>query len=224
ARRLGDNLVETARQTSQAAQRKAKGAMKEAGDVVKETVKELDETVPQPQLYRLSMTTRRVVEVGRILAEHKAEELIHHKPPPPRRFRPWLVGTLGFAAVLAVVATRRWAARRRGPSMAGTRRARRNTPTIPPIIPSREGVLQRTPSQSALTPVKVHKVEFQRVGLSDGAEWDSSDEQDAESPQDTQRQVSFGKMNPNTEYFQIGGQQDSPGPSPRPGNDRAVGA
>ena len=25
--------------------------------------------------------------------------------------------------------------------------------------------------------------------------------------QDTQRQVSFGKMNPNTEYFQIGGQQ-----------------
>jgi len=63
-RRLGDNLAETARQTSQAAQRKAKGTVKEAGDVVKETVKELDETV--------------------ILAEHKAEELIHHKPPPPR--------------------------------------------------------------------------------------------------------------------------------------------
>ena len=41
--------------------------MKEAGDVVKETVKELDETVPQPQLYRLSMTTRRVVEVGRLV-------------------------------------------------------------------------------------------------------------------------------------------------------------
>ena len=37
----------------------------------------------------------------RILAEHKAEELIHHKPPPPRRFRPWLVGTLGFAAACA---------------------------------------------------------------------------------------------------------------------------
>ena len=79
------------------------------------------------------------------------------------------------------------------------------------------------------------------MGLSYGAEWDSSDEQDFESPQvrpriaipgadilherraleyewsmsprgisrcqDNERQISFGKMNPNTEYFQIGGQQ-----------------
>lgn len=202
AQRLGDNVAETARQTLQAAERKAKGAVKEAGNVVKETVKELDETV--------------------ILAEHKAEELIHHKPPPPRRFRPWLVGTLGFAAVLAIVATRRWAARRRGPSMAGTRRARRNTPTIPPVVPSRESVLQRTPSQSSLTPIKVHKVEFQRVGVQDGAEWDSPDEQDAESPQVSEWEPGMGKLNPKTEYYQINSQQDSPREDHR--NERILGA
>ena len=44
--------------------RKAKGAVKEASNVVKETVKELDETVPQPQLYRFGMTPRHVVDVG----------------------------------------------------------------------------------------------------------------------------------------------------------------
>eukprot|EP00439_Symbiodinium_sp_Y106_P030067 s5500_g3.t1 len=168
---------------------KAKGAVKEASNVVKETVKELDETV--------------------ILAEHKAEELIHHKPPPPRRFRPWLLGTLGFAAVLGVVATRRWAARHRGPAMAGTRRSRRNTPTIPAVVPSRESVLQRTPSQSSLTPIKVHKVEFQRVGVQDGAEWDSPDEQDAESPQVSEWEPGMGKLNPKTEYYQINSQQDT---------------
>ena len=40
--------------------------MKEASNVVKETVKELDETVPQPQLHRLSMTLWHVVDVGRL--------------------------------------------------------------------------------------------------------------------------------------------------------------
>ncbi|CAE7654843.1 rlmJ [Symbiodinium pilosum] len=185
ARRLGNNLEQSVRQTLQTVKREAHGAVEEAHVVVQE----LNETVST--------------------AERKAEELIHHKPKAaPHRSHSWLVGTLGFAALLGVAASRRWAARRR-PAMAGTRRRVRRWGRAPPVIPSRESVLQRTPSQSSLTPVKVHKVEFQRVGVNDGAEWDSPDENDAdESPQDYRRQPSFGKTTPRTEYYQIGGQQD----------------
>ncbi|CAE7367219.1 rlmJ [Symbiodinium natans] len=200
ARRLGDNVLETVRQPVQAVSRKV-------GAVAKELEKDLDETV--------------------VLAEHKAEELIHHKPKAPRRFSPWLVGTLWFAAALGILASRRWAARRRGPAMAGSRRARRNSPTaflgpqIPPVSTAREGVLQRAPSQSQLTPVKVHKVEFQRVGVQDGADWDSPDEQDGdESPQDARREPE--KLSPNTEYYKMHSQQDSPREERR--NDLVLGA
>ncbi|CAE7367229.1 rlmJ [Symbiodinium natans] len=192
ARRLGDNVLETVRQPVQAVSRKV-------GAVAKELEKDLDETVP-------------------VLAEHKAEELIHHKPKAPRRFSPWLVGTLWF-------------------DFDGCPRLRsclalNHALQIPAAIPSRESVLQRAPSQSALTPVKVHKVEFQRVGLGDGAEWDSPDEQEqeAEPPQarhaqDMRRMPSFSKMNSNTEYYQIGGHQDSQSPSPRKlQSDRVLGA
>ncbi|CAE7726924.1 rlmJ, partial [Symbiodinium pilosum] len=202
AQRLGSNIEETVRQTLRAAKRKARGAVEEARVVVQE----INETVS--------------------VAEHKAEELIHHKPKTaPHRSRSWLMGTLGFAALLGIVASRRWFARRR-PAMAGTRRARWNSPAITPVVPSREGVLQRTPSQSCLTPVKVHKVEFQRVGLQDGAEWDSPDEQDGESPQDARWEPSLDKLNPKTEYYEINSQQDSPRDhDPRdPRNDRALGA
>mmetsp|Transcript_9250 Transcript_9250/g.17026 ORF Transcript_9250/g.17026 Transcript_9250/m.17026 type:complete len:323 (-) Transcript_9250:140-1108(-) len=205
--RLGDEVVQSARETAEVATRRAKGAARGARGVMKELNKELNETVT--------------------MAEHKAEELIlHHEPEPHlNRFsRPWLLGTLGFAAVLGIVASRRWVARRRGPAMAGTRRAKRPS-VVPPVVPSRESVLQRTPSQSQLTPIKVHKVEFQRVAVT-AHEWDSPDEHEPEPDQESpRREPGDKKVSPKTEYFQISGQQDSQNPSPRgPATDRALGA
>jgi len=60
------------------------------------------------------------------------------------------------------------------------------------------------------------------VGVQDGAEWDSPDEQDAESPQVSEWEPGMGKLNPKTEYYQINSQQDSPRDDHR--NERILGA
>ncbi|CAK9033278.1 Ribosomal RNA large subunit methyltransferase J [Durusdinium trenchii] len=200
AQRLGAQAAATAREL----ERQARGLVEGVAEEVNETV---------------------------VMAEHVAEDLLHHSPPPRRATRPWVYFAFVFGVLLCGVGYRRSRRRPRRPT--GTRGARgTSTPprsgsnSVLPLAP-RESVMQRAPSFSSLTPVRVNKVEFQRVEVT-APEWDSPSECEKESSAEVRQEggLNMGKGDVKTEYYQISSRQDTPPlTSPRdPRNERAFGA
>jgi len=165
-----------------------------------------------------------------VLAEHAAEDLLHHHQPVKKSTHHWVYWALAMGVLLGGYGYRRSQRRLRRPT--GTRGARGTTTpprsgsnSVLPLAP-REAVMQRAPSFSSLTPVRVNKVEFQRVEVT-APEWDSPSECEKESTVDEVRPeggLNMGK--PRTEYYKISPREEPPSlTSPRdPRNDRAYGA
>eukprot|EP00913_Durusdinium_trenchii_P002244 g2073.t1 len=183
AQRLGAQAAATAREL----ERQARGLVEGVAEEVNETV---------------------------VMAEHVAEDLLHHSPPPRRATRPWVYFAFVFGVLLCGVGYRRSRRRPRRPT--GTRGARgTSTPprsgsnSVLPLAP-RESVMQRAPSFSSLTPVRVNKVEFQRVEVT-APEWDSPSECEKESSAEVRQEggLNMGKGDVKTEYYQISSRQDA---------------
>lgn len=230
-RRLGHDLAPHV--VAQEALKKLKGEASRLRDEAMATAKETAR-----QMRGLVEGVEKEVNETVVLAEHAAEELLHHPHPPPKKTRPWVYWALGLGVLLCGYGYRR--SRRRPRALTGTRGARGGVATPPrsgsasvlPLAP-REAVMQRALSFSSLTPVKVNKVEFQRVEVT-APEWDSPSECEKESTAEGSGEapavrpeggLNMGKPN-TTEYYKISSRQDTPSlTSPRdPRNDRAYGA
>jgi len=198
AQRLGQQAADSARAASRQLQSMGHGIMNE----LKEVNKEVDETV--------------------IKAEHAAEELLHIKhEEQPRLARTWLFATVGCVALLAGICYRR---ARRPRRLAGTRAslARRGSPPVLPLTET-EPVMQRAPSFSCLTPVKVSQVEFQRVEVADPG-WDSPDEKEPVETEEASYEARYNTVSKQTEYYQISSRQESVSPRDPRNDHRALGA
>eukprot|EP00434_Breviolum_minutum_P023957 symbB.v1.2.021142.t1/scaffold1812.1/size105704/6 len=205
AQRLGSQAATTAELAAAAAQ----DGVRHMRGLVEGVAEEVNETV--------------------VLAERAAEELLHHPQPVKKSTHRWVYWAFALGVLLGCYGYRRSERRLRRPT--GTRGARgTSTPprsgsnSVLPLAP-REAVMQRAPSFSSLTPVRVNKVEFQRVEVT-APEWDSPSEFEKEPTVDEARPeggLDMGK--PRTEYYRLSPREEPPSlTSPRDPRHRASGA